>query len=69
MKNSCSGCDSLFSSLMLLEHHKEEFEHWSDYEDDRRLPCCRRNRRDEDDYTDTESGTSDAESEDLERLL
>ncbi|XP_053659664.1 ras guanine nucleotide exchange factor L [Anopheles marshallii] len=65
----CSGCDSLFSSLMLLEHHKEEFEHWSDYEDDRRLPCCRRNRRDEDDYTDTESGTSDAESEDLERLL
>lgn len=66
---SCSGCDSLFSSLMLLEHHKEEFEHWSDYEDDRRLPCCRRNRRDEDDYTDTESGTSDAESEDLERLL
>uniref|UniRef100_A0A182QBE9 C2H2-type domain-containing protein n=1 Tax=Anopheles farauti TaxID=69004 RepID=A0A182QBE9_9DIPT len=65
----CSGCDSLFSSLMLLEHHKEEFEHWSDYEDDGRLPCCRRNRRDEDDYTDTDSGTSDAESEDLERLL
>uniref|UniRef100_A0A182KI73 Uncharacterized protein n=1 Tax=Anopheles christyi TaxID=43041 RepID=A0A182KI73_9DIPT len=54
---------------MLLEHHKEEFEHWSDYEDDRRLPCCRRNRRDEDDYTDTGSGSSDAESEDLERLL
>lgn len=24
----CSGCDSLFPSLMLLEHHKEEFEHW-----------------------------------------
>uniref|UniRef100_A0A182MZP7 C2H2-type domain-containing protein n=1 Tax=Anopheles dirus TaxID=7168 RepID=A0A182MZP7_9DIPT len=65
----CSGCDSLFSSLMLLEHHKEEFEHWSDYEDDGRLPCCRRNRRDDDDYTDTDSGSSDAESEDLERLL
>ncbi|XP_065085332.1 transcription factor mef2A [Ochlerotatus camptorhynchus] len=64
----CSGCDSLFPSLMLLEHHKEEFEHWSDFEDDGRLPCCRRNRRD-DDYTDTETGTSDAESEDLERLL
>ncbi|ALC48025.1 CG11317, partial [Drosophila busckii] len=28
----CSGCDSLFPSLMLLEHHKEEFEHWSDDE-------------------------------------
>jgi hypothetical protein len=26
--NRCSGCDSLFPSLMLLEHHKEEFEHW-----------------------------------------
>ncbi|XP_052563418.1 uncharacterized protein LOC120428512 [Culex pipiens pallens] len=64
----CSGCDSLFPSLMLLEHHKEEFEHWSDFEDDGRLPCCRRNRRD-DEYTDTETGTSDAESEDLERLL
>ncbi|XP_058127539.1 probable serine/threonine-protein kinase DDB_G0276461 [Anopheles ziemanni] len=65
----CSGCDSLFPSLMLLEHHKEEFEHWSDYEEDGRLPCCRRNRRDDDDYTDTDTGTSDAESEDLERLL
>uniref|UniRef100_A0A182ISX7 Uncharacterized protein n=1 Tax=Anopheles atroparvus TaxID=41427 RepID=A0A182ISX7_ANOAO len=65
----CSGCDSLFPSLMLLEHHKEEFEHWSDYEDDGRLPCCRRNRRDDDDYTDSDTGTSDAESEDLERLL
>ncbi|XP_053678307.1 uncharacterized protein LOC128728698 [Anopheles nili] len=65
----CSGCDSLFSSLMLLEHHKEEFEHWSDYEDDGRLPCCRRNRRDDDDYSDSDTGTSDAESEDLERLL
>lgn len=64
----CSGCDSLFPSLMLLEHHKEEFEHWSDMEDEnRRYPCCRRNRGDE--YSDTETGTSDAESEDLERLL
>lgn len=25
----CSACDSLFPSLMALEHHKEEFEHWS----------------------------------------
>lgn len=66
--NSCSGCDTLFPSLMLLEHHKEEFEHWSDDEDDaNRPPCCRRNR--DDDYTDTDSFTSDAESEDLERLL
>lgn len=64
----CSGCDSLFPSLMLLEHHKEEFEHWSDVDDDHiRPPCCRRNRGD--DYTDSDSFTSDAESEDLERLL
>ncbi|XP_055322225.1 putative uncharacterized protein DDB_G0282133 [Sitodiplosis mosellana] len=63
----CSGCDTLFPSLMLLEHHKEEFEHWSDEDDDDRLPpCCRRNR---DEYTDTDSFTSEAESEDLERLL
>lgn len=64
--NSCSGCDTLFPSLMLLEHHKEEFEHWSDEDDDDRPPCCRRNR---DEYTDTDSFTSEAESEDLERLL
>ncbi|XP_061398140.1 uncharacterized protein LOC133333845, partial [Musca vetustissima] len=63
----CSGCDSLFPSLMLLEHHKEEFEHWSDDEISRRV-CCRRNRGD-DYFTDTDSFTSDAESEDLERLL
>nr|CAI5843964.1 unnamed protein product [Callosobruchus analis] len=24
----------IFPSLMLLEHHKEEFEHWSDTDDD-----------------------------------
>lgn len=67
-KYRCSGCDTLFPSLMLLEHHKEEFEHWSDDEDDQtRPPCCRRNR--DDDYTDTDSFTSEAESEDLERLL
>ncbi|ETN67794.1 hypothetical protein AND_000380 [Anopheles darlingi] len=65
----CSGCDSLFPTLMLLEHHKEEFEHWSDYEDNERLPCCRRNRLDDEDHTDTETATSEAESEDLERLL
>lgn len=65
--NSCGGCDSLFPSLMLLEHHKEEFEHWSDDEINRRV-CCRRNRGD-DYFTDTDSFTSEAESEDLERLL
>ncbi|KAH8407257.1 hypothetical protein KR222_011324 [Zaprionus bogoriensis] len=64
----CSGCDSLFPSLMLLEHHKEEFEHWSDEEIGRRV-CCRRNRCDDDYFTDTDSYISDAESEDLERLL
>ncbi|KAG4080166.1 hypothetical protein HA402_008237 [Bradysia odoriphaga] len=63
----CSGCDMLFPSLMLLEHHKEEFEHWSDVDDDGQPPCCYRNRGDE--FTDTDSITSDAESEDLERLL
>lgn len=26
----CSICECLFDSLMLLEHHKEESEHWSD---------------------------------------
>lgn len=64
---SCTRCDTLFSSFMLLEHHKEEFEHWSDDDDDDdiRASCCRRR----DDFTDTDSFTSDAESEDLERLL
>lgn len=67
--NRCSGCDTLFPSLMLLEHHKEEFEHWSDDGDDddydNRPSCCRRRG----DFTDTDSFSSDAESEDLERLL
>lgn len=54
---------------MLLEHHKEEFEHWSDTEMDNRPPCCRRNRIDADDFSDAASITSEAESEDLERLL
>ncbi|XP_067627706.1 uncharacterized protein [Eurosta solidaginis] len=63
----CSACDSLFPSLMILEHHKEEFEHWSDDENGRRV-CCRRNRGD-DYFTDTDSFTSEAESEDMERLL
>ena len=33
---SCDTCERLFDSLMLLEHHKEEYEHWSsdDEEDD-----------------------------------
>ncbi|XP_054086413.1 uncharacterized protein LOC105220715 isoform X3 [Zeugodacus cucurbitae] len=63
----CNACDSLFPSLMILEHHKEEFEHWSDDEISRRV-CCRRNRGD-DYFTDTDSFTSEAESEDMERLL
>lgn len=53
----CSACDSLFPSLMALEHHKEEFEHWSGDES----------------IGNTESGneTSDdtVTSEELERLL
>lgn len=64
----CGGCDTLFTSLMLLEHHKEEYEHWSDSEEYSR-PCCRRNRRNDCDFSDSETCTSDAESEDLERLL
>lgn len=64
---SCNSCDSLFTSLMLLEHHKEEFEHWSDDELGRGI-CCRQNRCN-DYFTDTESFSSEAESEDLERLL
>ncbi|KAL5284269.1 hypothetical protein ACFFRR_006510 [Megaselia abdita] len=64
----CTGCDSLFPSLMLLEHHKEEFEHWSEDEGHFRGHCCRRNR-DDFYFTDTDSFTSEAESEDLERLL
>lgn len=65
---SCGGCDTLFPSLMLLEHHKEEYEHWSDSEEYQR-PCCRRNRRDDFDYTESDSCSSEAESEDMERLL
>lgn len=54
---------------MQMEHHKEEYEHWSD-SDEYQQPCCRRNRRDDDfDFSDSEGFTSDAESEDLERLL
>ena len=32
----CDACDNLFNSLMDLEHHKEELNHWSDdeYESD-----------------------------------
>lgn len=53
---SCSACDSLFPSLMALEHHKEEFEHWSG---------------DEDICTDSEDDTSEltVASEECERLL
>lgn len=66
--NSCSACDTLFPSLMLLEHHKEEYEHWDETEEFHG-PCCRHNRRDDFDFSDSETCTSDAESEDLERLL
>lgn len=53
---------------MQLEHHKEEFEHWSDDDDYPVRPsCCRRAH--DDDFTDSDSFMSDAESEDLERLL
>ena len=31
---SCSACDTLFNSLMDLEHHKEALGHWSDDEDE-----------------------------------
>ena len=27
---SCTVCESLFNTVMDLEHHKEELEHWSD---------------------------------------
>jgi len=30
----CSECDTLFNSLMDLEHHKEALGHWSDDDDD-----------------------------------
>ncbi|GLH16535.1 Uncharacterized protein GBIM_20787 [Gryllus bimaculatus] len=54
----CSACDSLFPSLMALEHHKEEFEHWSG---DDSPP----------DNSESEEDTSDdtVTSEELERLL
>ena len=31
---SCSSCDTLFNSLMDLEHHKEALAHWSDDDDE-----------------------------------
>jgi hypothetical protein len=67
----CGGCDTLFPSLMLLEHHKEEYEHWSDSEEYQSGTdlYCRRNRRNDYEFSDSEVYTSDAESEDLERLL
>ena len=30
----CSECDTLFNSLMDLEHHKEELQHWSEDDDE-----------------------------------
>ena len=30
----CSECDTLFNSLMDLEHHKEALGHWSDDDED-----------------------------------
>ncbi len=29
---SCNACDTLFSTLMSLEHHKELYDHWSEDE-------------------------------------
>ena len=30
MNFSCSICEILFDSSMLLEHHKDAYDHWSD---------------------------------------
>ena len=30
LKFSCSICEILFDSSMLLEHHKDAYDHWSD---------------------------------------
>ena len=30
----CSECDTLFNSLMDLEHHKEALQHWSEEEEE-----------------------------------
>ncbi|XP_019874906.1 uncharacterized protein LOC109602904 [Aethina tumida] len=51
----CTACDSLYPSLMALEHHKEEFEHWSGDEDD----IC----------TDSDEDDDTVISEECERLL
>lgn len=51
----CSACDSLFPSLMALEHHKEEFEHWSEEDD-----IC---------TDDSDEGDDTVISEECERLL
>jgi hypothetical protein len=53
----CSACDSLFPSLMALEHHKEEFEHWSGDESIGNTE------------SDDESSDDTVTSEELERLL
>ena len=42
----CSACDTLFNSLMDLEHHKEALGHWSDEDEDE--------DEDEDDESDIE---------------
>ncbi|XP_063227241.1 dnaJ homolog subfamily C member 21 [Bacillus rossius redtenbacheri] len=55
----CSACDSLFPSLMALEHHKEEFDHWSGDES-----LGDHSESDHDEYSD-----GMATSEEMERLL
>lgn len=63
----CGGCDTLFGDIVHLDHHKDEYEHWSEG-DDAHLPCCQRNRRIEFEFSDSDSD-SEAQSEDLERLI
>ncbi len=49
----CSICERLFNSEMLLEHHKEEYEHWSDASSE----------QDSSDDDDDEVGDDDAEAD------
>lgn len=44
----CNACDSLFSTVMSLEHHKDLYDHWSDEEYDSYTD------EDEDDFEDEE---------------
>lgn len=79
----CSACDTLFPSIMQLEHHKEEFDHWSDTETSA-LTChhhhhhcyhhhhhsdhhCHEDDDDDDDFDDEDSYLESGEE--MERLL